>query len=283
MSQSTERELNNDIGKVFDHVDSLQQQLDLATTATSESGKLMEHYKQQLSERDQEVERLRAEVTGHNNREQLALSYVDQEKKKAATLQQEVERVKSQADLSAAAATEAGKLMEHYQQQLSEAQAAGNEYITRTDEGIEHLQKLLEKAEQERDTAQARCAEKDRFLEAMKRDCLYCRGIGQYTKPFDRVHDDPVTVECEHCKQLDAVIGADGSDLLKKLAEKDEALRDANSLLRSAHSIASREGLQTNWEAFRGQLDKALKEQHAMLYPPEAALSPAVSEKGEKE
>lgn len=47
------------------------------------------------------------------------------------------------------------------------------------------------------------------------------------------------------------------------------ALKEANGLLRSAHSIAERNGSQTNWEAFRGQLKKALDKQHAILYPPE--------------
>jgi hypothetical protein len=34
--------------------------------------------------------------------------------------------------------------------------------------------------------------------------------------------------------------------------------KTANSLLRSAHAIASREGRDTNWEAFKRNLEKAL-------------------------
>jgi len=42
----------------------------------------------------------------------------------------------------------------------------------------------------------------------------------------------------------------------------EKMLLEANDLLRSAYAIAQRNGEQTNWEAFRGQLKKALEAQH---------------------
>lgn len=45
-----------------------------------------------------------------------------------------------------------------------------------------------------------------------------------------------------------------------------EALEDANSLCRSAHSIAERKGLQTNWDAFLKQLSRSLELQHKTIY-----------------
>lgn len=45
-----------------------------------------------------------------------------------------------------------------------------------------------------------------------------------------------------------------------------EEIKQSNSLLRSAFMIAKRDGKETNWEAFRGQLDIALERQHKMMY-----------------
>ena len=47
-----------------------------------------------------------------------------------------------------------------------------------------------------------------------------------------------------------------------ELQECKKLLMNANELLRSAYAIAQRNGEQTNWEAFRGQLKKALDAQH---------------------
>lgn len=46
-----------------------------------------------------------------------------------------------------------------------------------------------------------------------------------------------------------------------------ERLLQANSLLRSAKSIAERKGVETNWEAFEGQVDKELKLEHPIVAP----------------
>lgn len=44
-------------------------------------------------------------------------------------------------------------------------------------------------------------------------------------------------------------------------------IKASNDLLRSAWMIAKRDGKDTNWEAFRGQLNNALARQHKMIYP----------------
>ena len=45
------------------------------------------------------------------------------------------------------------------------------------------------------------------------------------------------------------------------------ALRRANDICRSMHSIAERDGLETNWPAFRTRLTQELDVQHALLFP----------------
>ena len=52
---------------------------------------------------------------------------------------------------------------------------------------------------------------------------------------------------------------------IKKLVA---ALDDANGLCRSAYQIADRMGGQTNWPAFKEQLNQSLKRQHEIMYPP---------------
>jgi hypothetical protein len=42
-------------------------------------------------------------------------------------------------------------------------------------------------------------------------------------------------------------------------------LAKANSLLRSAYSIAERNGESTNWEAFKNQVEKALDDEREIL------------------
>jgi hypothetical protein len=46
-----------------------------------------------------------------------------------------------------------------------------------------------------------------------------------------------------------------------------EVLKDANRLCRSAMQIALRDGRDTNWPAFRNQLEASLKRQHGIMYP----------------
>ena len=50
--------------------------------------------------------------------------------------------------------------------------------------------------------------------------------------------------------------------------QRDELLtllQEANDLLRSAYEIASRDGKETNWKAFRARLKDALKRQNEIL------------------
>ena len=43
-------------------------------------------------------------------------------------------------------------------------------------------------------------------------------------------------------------------------------VKESNDLLRSAFMIAKRDGKDTNWEAWRKQLEIALARQHVMMY-----------------
>lgn len=55
------------------------------------------------------------------------------------------------------------------------------------------------------------------------------------------------------------------------MSELERMLNESNSLLRSAYQIALRNGEKTNWDAFRGQLKKALdaqKESGLVQYTP---------------
>lgn len=54
-------------------------------------------------------------------------------------------------------------------------------------------------------------------------------------------------------------------ELEAKLAKAVEALKDANALCRAAFSVAEREGLSTNWGAFKDNLKISLDEQHKTL------------------
>jgi hypothetical protein len=51
-------------------------------------------------------------------------------------------------------------------------------------------------------------------------------------------------------------------EYMKATKRLEKMLLEANELLRSAYAIAQRNGEETNWEAFRGQLKKALDAQH---------------------
>lgn len=65
--------------------------------------------------------------------------------------------------------------------------------------------------------------------------------------------------------------------LCDRVEAVEAALREANDVLRSAHSIAARRGHEVNWEAFDRWLGKVLERQHRMMYPgqyePDALLS----------
>lgn len=46
-----------------------------------------------------------------------------------------------------------------------------------------------------------------------------------------------------------------------------ELLKESNECLRSAYSIADRNGESVNWESFRNRLRTILEKQHPILYP----------------
>ena len=51
-----------------------------------------------------------------------------------------------------------------------------------------------------------------------------------------------------------------------KLKRAEAEIKASNDLLRSAWMIAKRDGNETNWEAWRKQLDIALARQHEIMY-----------------
>jgi len=46
-----------------------------------------------------------------------------------------------------------------------------------------------------------------------------------------------------------------------------DALKRANDVLRSVSNVIKREGKETNWPALEAAVDKALDEQHKILFP----------------
>ena len=57
--------------------------------------------------------------------------------------------------------------------------------------------------------------------------------------------------------------------LVNEIKRMDKLIREANEVCRSAHSIASRRGADTGWEAFIVKLNAVLADQHAFMYPKE--------------
>jgi thioesterase domain-containing protein len=56
------------------------------------------------------------------------------------------------------------------------------------------------------------------------------------------------------------------SDKYKETEHLIKEIKESNDLLRSAFMIAKRDGKETNWEAWRKQLEIALTRQHKMMY-----------------
>ena len=54
-------------------------------------------------------------------------------------------------------------------------------------------------------------------------------------------------------------------DVFREQIEMHNALKEANSLLRSMNSIAERNGAETNWNAFRKKLSGTLAQEHQLL------------------
>lgn len=54
---------------------------------------------------------------------------------------------------------------------------------------------------------------------------------------------------------------------------------ESNESLRSAYSIAQREGVDTNWEAFRNKIKDLLDRQHEYYYRGKRGLTPAATDR----
>ena len=75
----------------------------------------------------------------------------------------------------------------------------------------------------------------------------------------------------DHIERLQDLMLAYENDLVLlsvygKLKRAEAEIKASNDLLRSAWMIAKRDGNETNWEAWRKQLDIALARQHTMMY-----------------
>ena len=79
------------------------------------------------------------------------------------------------------------------------------------------------------------------------------------------------TLALDHIERLQDLMLAYENDLVLlsvygKLKRAEAEIKESNDLLRSAWMIAKRDGNETNWEAWRKQLDIALARQHTMMY-----------------
>ena len=61
--------------------------------------------------------------------------------------------------------------------------------------------------------------------------------------------------------------------LMIRIIRMRQALEHANGLCRSAFQIAERDGMETNWIAFRACLKESLDIQHAEMFPPPPGFS----------
>ena len=93
----------------------------------------------------------------------------------------------------------------------------------------------------------------ERIIEGLKKQIGYSQ---QLTRENERLQD--LILAHENDLVLLAVCG--------KLERAEAEIKESNDLLRSAFMIAKRDGKETNWEAWRKQLDIALARQHAMMY-----------------
>lgn len=106
------------------------------------------------------------------------------------------------------------------------------------------------------------------------------KALARAAEPAARLRELPTkwrSIRCTHpqdggcaCEHRTESCADDLEQALSTLQSSEtaklmEALKDANSLCRSAYSIAEREGLQTNWDAFRKQLLKSLERQKQAL------------------
>jgi hypothetical protein len=65
---------------------------------------------------------------------------------------------------------------------------------------------------------------------------------------------------------LSHALSCETHPLVQRVRELEEEVKESNGLLRSTYQIASRDGKDTNWDAFKKQVYSALDRQHKMMY-----------------
>lgn len=73
--------------------------------------------------------------------------------------------------------------------------------------------------------------------------------------------------------QVEPVAAQDVAALVEENKRLQQALVDHNDRLRSAHSVAFRDGAETNWQTFRGAVTYTLAEHHETVVAARAALA----------
>ena len=113
-------------------------------------------------------------------------------------------------------------------------------------------------------------------MEEMKMQNKYCQNCRGNTK---QIFVESIW-RCEECfnthseflphpEQLLHEIKLEGSHIIQlneEIKRLMDEVKESNQIIRSAYSIAERDGKDTNWEAWRKKLEIALARQHAMMY-----------------
>lgn len=71
--------------------------------------------------------------------------------------------------------------------------------------------------------------------------------------------------EYEKASKQAMQIAAGWRESVEEIDKLMKMLKEVNDVLRSAHSIASREGKETNWPAFTKRVAAILEQQHKMI------------------
>ena len=114
----------------------------------------------------------------------------------------------------------------------------------------------------------------DEHEHAMK---VWREACGESQEAFYRIGEQPNDPESIKQGQLAdqaaaAVIAADRAGLVAEVERLREALVQHNDRLRSAAQVAARDGQDTNWKTFRGQITYTLAEYHDLVNEARAAL-----------
>ena len=96
----------------------------------------------------------------------------------------------------------------------------------------------------------------DSFIDAEQVGCFYCVAFVDTDIWNHRPIEDALQSEIER--------------LTERVKKLEAEVEESNGLLRSTYQIASRDGKDTNWEAFRNQVHIALVRQHEQMYGEES-------------